>query len=87
MASLDVVAAVAGLMPLSTLQLFSSVSAVVGNPGQANYAAANGVLDATAASLQDCGLTVSSVAWGAWGGGGMATSLLPRLMRQGEPDS
>lgn len=72
-----------GILPISCLQFFSSVSATVGNPGQANYAAANGLLDATAASLQDCGVTAHSVGWGAWGGDGMAASLLPKLQRQG----
>ncbi|KAK9834736.1 hypothetical protein WJX74_008822 [Apatococcus lobatus] len=72
-----------GLLPVSSLQLFSSVSATVGNPGQANYAAANGVLDAAAGQLQDCGVAAHSIGWGAWGGGGMAASLLPKLMRQG----
>ncbi len=84
-ASMSQLAKQAGLLPMPTLQLFSSVSATVGNPGQANYAAANGTLDATAASLQDAGMAVNSIAWGAWAGGGMATSLLPRLNRQGDP--
>jgi len=50
--------------------MFSSVASLLGGPGQANYVAANGWLDALARVGASQGRTATSVQWGAWGGGG-----------------
>lgn len=53
---------------------FSSMSALLGAPGQANYAAANGWMDAHAMwSATTARLNVVSIAWGSWGEVGMAS--------------
>ena len=69
------------LHPLAFQTMFSSVAALLGSPGQANYSAANSILDAIAESLQDVGVSSSSVQWGAWAGAGMASNDASTQMR------
>ncbi|MGA4858486.1 type I polyketide synthase [Streptomyces koyangensis] len=54
---------------------FSSVTATLGAPAQAAYAAANAAMDAVAAGRRARGQRAASVQWGPWSGGGMHTAL------------
>ncbi|MFC3352258.1 type I polyketide synthase, partial [Streptomyces echinoruber] len=72
--------------PLEAFVVFSSGAGVWGNGGQAPYAAANAHLDALVERRRALGLPGTSIAWGAWAGGGMVDEEVGgQLLRRGVP--
>ena len=63
-------------LDLDFFVVFSSISGIIGMPGNANYAAANTFLDTLAHFRLAQGLTATSVAYGTWEGDGMAAKLV-----------
>lgn len=59
-------------LSLDFLALFSSIGALLGLPGLANYVAVNATVDALAYRLRAEGLPATSIAWGHWHDVGLA---------------
>ena len=74
-------------MELDFFVLFSSAASLLGNPGQANHAAANAFLDAFAHYRQAHQQRALSINWGAWSTIGAAAELVrvhqPQMAAQG----
>jgi len=62
--------------PLDTFVVFSSIMALLGGGGQANYAAANCCLDSLSGCRRLDGASASSVQWGPWAQVGMAAGAI-----------
>ena len=76
-----------GSTSIATAHVFSSISALLGNPGQANYAAANAAMEEAVEGYSAQGLSVTAEGWGPWAVAGMAAqqpALLKRLQQQGK---
>ena len=62
-------------LPLDCFVLYSTMTAVVGNVGQANYAAGNAYMDALCQMRHAQGLPALAVNWGPWAEVGMASRM------------
>ncbi len=87
-AGLEALLAATAQDPLELLVVFSSVAARTGNLGQSDYAMANAVLEAVAASesaRRGPSCRVRALAWGPWDGGMVTPGLRRHFVRAGVP--
>ena len=69
-------------MPLDFFVMFSAGAALLGSPGQGNYAAANSFLDSLSYVRHSVGLPGLSINWGSWSDVGMAAQVSERHRRR-----
>ena len=68
--------------PLDFWVIFSSVTALLGNPGQAAYVAGNSYADALVHHRRMQGAPALSINWGPWKGEGMSSHVMDDLYRR-----
>ncbi|AFZ33409.1 polyketide synthase (plasmid) [Gloeocapsa sp. PCC 7428] len=69
--------------PLDFFVLFSSATALLGSPGQANHVAANVFLDTIAHYRRRLGLPALSINWGIWSEVGSASDRTQQMQQRG----
>lgn len=67
---------------VDTVVYFSSIASVVGSPAQANYVAANCVLEAAAVADRRAGIPSTCLLWGPWAQAGAAAQLGAALQQR-----